>query len=403
MTGTALTPGRPPVTDLLADLARGILRIRLVAVALTILSLPTAVVQTQALSIALVVAMAVSVIPLLSWDRVGPALLRHPLLLTLDAVVALGVMLVAGPHSPFFYFTLGTAALGGLLYRWVGATLFSLIMLAGYGLVVTFAARLIDIDPTFHNLVGIPALYPIIGAVGAGIRALLDRQAATEERLEHANARAAAAEERTRLARELHDSLGKTLHGIQLAAAALPHRISAEPQRAGADAEAIARAALVAASQARALITGLRSGPDHGSLREALETRIGSWRDGGDIEVELSLDEIQRLGPDTCDELVAIAEEALHNVTHHAQASHVRVDLAIDDDCAVLRIVDDGIGFEVPAHLATLADAGHFGLVGLHERAERAGGRLHVRSRPGEGTAIAVRVPLSASDMEALV
>ena len=103
-------------------------------------------------------------------------------------------------------------------------------MLSGNGLdeLRTHEAR--DIQA----LVVLPALYPLAAAGGAAVRRLLDRQAVTQLALAGAERRAAAGAERARVAREMHDSLGKTLYGIALAARGLSHRVEAEAPGAAA-------------------------------------------------------------------------------------------------------------------------------------------------------------------------
>lgn len=91
--------------------------------------------------------------------------------------------------------------------------------------------------------------------------------------------------------------------------------------------------------------------------------------------------------------LFRIYQQALANIVKHADAGLVEVDFVFDDHQAILRIRDDGVGFEVPKHLMSLAKEGHLGLVGASERAEAVGGQLSVQSTAGEGTQIQVVVP----------
>ena len=139
-------------------------------------------------------------IPLRYWDRVGPALVRHPGYLAGELVLATLILLLTGVNSPFFYYTLGSALLGGLVYGWAGAGLFSVMLIGVYAWVVSVR----DADGAASFV--LPALYPLIAAAGAGLRGLLDRQAATESEL-------ASQSERARLARDMHDSLAKTVSG----------------------------------------------------------------------------------------------------------------------------------------------------------------------------------------------
>jgi signal transduction histidine kinase len=87
-----------------------------------------------------------------------------------------------------------------------------------------------------------------------------------------------------------------------------------------------------------------------------------------------------------------IAQEALNNARRHAQARHIAVELRFDEAGVTLKVSDDGIGFDMPRSFNDLTRSGHFGLMGMHERAQLAGGRLTVTSSPGKGTTVAVSV-----------
>lgn len=91
--------------------------------------------------------------------------------------------------------------------------------------------------------------------------------------------------------------------------------------------------------------------------------------------------------------LLMAAREMLWNVVRHAQADEGYVYLEEDQDELVLSVWDDGRGFEVPCDLTALVQAGHLGLANLEQRARDLGGRLHIQSRPGEGTLVSLRIP----------
>jgi signal transduction histidine kinase len=106
----------------------------------------------------------------------------------------------------------------------------------------------------------------------------------------------------------------------------------------------------------------------------------------------------RRLPPEVELALYRMAQEALSNVTRHAQASQASVSAIFEPEVVSLEVSDNGQGFEVPRGPAEFAPRGHFGLLGLHERAELIGARLDIRSAPGRGARIRVSLPLSIDE-----
>lgn len=96
--------------------------------------------------------------------------------------------------------------------------------------------------------------------------------------------------------------------------------------------------------------------------------------------------------------LLRIGQEAITNSVRYAQAKSIRVELDYQTEHVVLRVRDDGRGFEHPAEPAS--DGVHFGLLGMHERARQMRARLTVKSAPGEGTEVTVEVPLRSRQTE---
>jgi len=88
-----------------------------------------------------------------------------------------------------------------------------------------------------------------------------------------------------------------------------------------------------------------------------------------------------------------MAQEVLSNVARHAQASQASLRITFKPEVVIMTISDNGRGFQVPASPAELAPSGHFGLLGLHERAELIGARLAIQSAPGRGAQIIVNLP----------
>jgi signal transduction histidine kinase len=332
---------------------------------------------------AILVAAITTAIPLRYWDRVGPTLVRHPAYLAAELVLATLILLLTGVNSPFFYYTLGSALLGGIVYGWAGAALFSVMLIGVYFWVVSVR------DEEAATLV-MPAFYPLIAAAGAGLRGLLDRQAETESEL-------ASQSERARLARDMHDSLAKTVSGMGFAALALARRIERDPAGAAEEARRLAEDARQATREAREIIVGLRS--DAGErlpLSAALQAEARRWSAASGVQVSLIIEEVGELHPVAARELEWILREALGNVDRHARASRVTVRLRRLGGRAVLTVADDGAGFDVPDELEELVQGRHFGVTGMRERAQLAGGDLSVESAPGEGCVLSVWMPADA-------
>ncbi len=371
-----------------------VIALRATALLLTVLYDP-GLKHAAVLFVALLIAAAASLVPLRTWDRIGPTLVRHPLWLGGEIVLSALILVLTGVESPFFTYTLGTAALAGLLYGPPGALLFSPMLIGVYFWVVDVRSSVETLPPSFQLHVGLPGLYLIAGASGAVGRILLDRISAAELELGHQQETAAAERERGRLARDMHDSLAKTVHGIGFSALALSRRIERDPQAAATDARLLAEDAQHAAQQARDLIAGLRAQQESDrSPGAALRAEVAAWEADSGIDVKLSAADLDELAPVAARELRWILKEALRNVTRHApQTTTVKVRVRRLGGRVVLSVADDGPGFDMPEDLGLLSADRHYGLVGMRERARVAGGELMVESAPGEGCTVSAWVP----------
>lgn len=380
----------------LASACRLILNVRAGILLITLLSLSQEEHRTLTAT-AICIAAIASLVPILRWERVGPAIVRHPSYLAGELVLAALILFLTGVDSPFFFFTLATALLGGLVYGYPGAALFSVMLIVVYAYAIHLRAPFDEAVDDFRSLVVLPALYPIVAVAGAGARRLLDRQAAAEAALADQERMLAAQEERERLARDMHDSLAKTVHGIGFSALALSRRIRVDPVGAEADARKLAEDARTAAQEARELLSGLRGRDDAElPLPTAIRSEAARWAERTGITVGGALDDVGPLPTLALRELRWILKEALANVERYAHASRVDIHLRRIGDRVVLTIADDGSGFEAPDDPEELATIGSFGLAGMRERARLAGGDLSVESEPGDGTVISAWVPAGA-------
>lgn len=341
-------------------------------------------------------------LPLLRWSRIAPFVMRHPVLLAADYLVTLGVLLATGVDGPLLSYTLGTAFLAGVLYQRAGAAIFAALLVAGYLYALqldgsAFAAA------GFQSFVGTPSLYVLLAVGAAAVRTLLLRQAGVEAELAAVRTEAATAQERGRLARELHDSLGKTLYGLTLLAGALPRWIERDPSRAAVEARTLASSAHDAAEQARELLYGMRADRLELALDDAVRGFVQAWSAESGVPADLQVEPVSRVDPSARYELFWILREALRNVQRHARADSVRVALTSCGADVALTVADDGVGMD-RADLDALAAGGHFGVLGMRERAECVGGTLTVDRGTPRGTVLVATVPLtSAQDQPTLV
>ena len=211
-------------------------------------------------------------------------------------------------------------------------------------------------------------------------------------------------EERLRLARELHDGPVQQLLGISYQLAALaPSGPPGAPAPPAPD--AIRREVLEVATTLRGLIGELRpAGLEEFGLPTALEgyvARLRSERPGAQPEIVLEVEPgVAALPSPVALDLFRCAQEALQNALRHARARRITVTVGRQRDRALLCVRDDGRGFDVPPRLVGLTQAGHFGLAGLAERVELAGGRHDIQSAPGAGTTVRVSLPALADPMD---
>jgi signal transduction histidine kinase/ligand-binding sensor domain-containing protein len=202
--------------------------------------------------------------------------------------------------------------------------------------------------------------------------------------------------ERARLAREIHDTLAQGFVGISSQLDALSMCNDPEQSRRYLDlARKMVRHSL---TEARRSVMDLRASVLEGQdLAAALQSGTRQWIAGSNVELSVDISvadngQQNSLPQDMEQHLLRIAQEAVTNVLKHAAAHRIWVKLDMETRRLYLRILDDGRGFE---QTDVFSDrAGHFGLIGMRERAERLGGELHLKSRPGEGTQVEVTVPL---------
>jgi signal transduction histidine kinase len=207
----------------------------------------------------------------------------------------------------------------------------------------------------------------------------------------------AALEERDRLSRELHDELAQTLGYLKIQTSLVEQEVLANDWQPAQAHLAEAMAVLdVAYSSVREAIFGLRHQMGAGrGFFASLDPFLRDYRNhyGLNVTLEMALDPPPELGPEVELQLARIVQESLTNVRRHAAAREVQVRAEREAGTVVVRIVDDGKGFDVDAVLG--AEGQHYGLQIMRERAEAFGGRVQLKSTPGCGSEVTIHIPES--------
>jgi signal transduction histidine kinase len=195
------------------------------------------------------------------------------------------------------------------------------------------------------------------------------------------------AEERARMARELHDSVTQTLFSLTLAAESASLALGPDPHL-----DQVRELARTGLDEMRSLVTTLRPVDiDADGLAGALRKRVDLLRRVHDVRLSLTARGPGRLRDRTVErEVLRVATEALSNAVQHAAATSIEVSLDTGGDAVRLVVADDGSGFD----LAAVVRASHrLGLSSMRERAQALGGTLSVDTAPGAGTRVTLEVP----------
>jgi signal transduction histidine kinase len=205
-------------------------------------------------------------------------------------------------------------------------------------------------------------------------------------------------DERLRLARELHDDTIQELIALKQRLQ-LASKASSEPNTAPMLQE-LERLTEETIENVRRMTRALRPIylEDLG-LMTALEMLARETSEAHGLQVDFKrIGQERRLRREAELALYRIAQQALSNVVRHANARSASLGVDFSASAVNLDVRDDGIGFKMPRYPTDLAPSGHFGLLGMHERADLIGARLDVHSEPGSGTHISVSLPLAAPD-----
>ncbi|MEV8525824.1 histidine kinase [Streptomyces sp. NPDC052000] len=353
------------------------------------------------------------------WERFGPLLLRHPTLLGADTVFGALLLFTATEESTLGYVVVCTPLLAGLVYGWRGAGIFTAVQCVV--LVLAHSAQRVHHQTVAASLL-LPGFCVVAGAIGVTLRGLMLRFGLASQALTDTRARLAVAnaveEERARLAREMHDSVAKTLHGVALAAEGLAGSAERmDPRTVQQQANLVARSARRAAAESRELLSDLRreSGLDSGvDVVDELAARVRDFgqRTGitaafyalepgaaGTLQLrQFSQPRVVQLIPHAiARHLLTVASEAMENAHRHAHPTRIDVSAGVVGEMFRISVYDDGRGLPPGTSLDELKRAGHFGLVGMVERAAGVGARIRIgRGQAAVGTEVRLDLPLAA-------
>ncbi|CAM5502858.1 hypothetical protein SALBM311S_03481 [Streptomyces alboniger] len=347
------------------------------------------------------------------WERFGPLLLRHPTLLAVDTLFGSLLLISAGPDTTLAYVSVCTPLLAGIVYGWRGAAVFASLQSL---ILLLVQATLKDARAEFTEALLLPGFCVITGAVGSTLRNLMLRFGTATQALTAVQARLAATEavsaERARLAREMHDSVAKTLHGVALAADGLANSAGApriDPDLIKRQAELVARSARRAAAESRELLADLRRESDLDHTTDVLAELAARTHDFGartalPTTYHPTGDRTEQppsVPPAVARHLLTIATEAMENAHRHAAASRLDVHAGVHGDVLRISVYDDGRGLPPDTTLEELRRSGHFGLVGIVERAVSVGAGIRIgKGTHPQGTEVLLELPLAAPPPE---
>ena len=207
-----------------------------------------------------------------------------------------------------------------------------------------------------------------------------------------ASARPVFADDRARLARDLHDGLAQDLWLARLSAARLAGNVSLDDAARALCADLI-RTLDAGLAETQAAIAAARGEPGTAmTLATQVARRVHDFRDRFGLPIECAIEDGAAVPPRVAVEMQRVLQEALHNVRKHARARRITVRLAYRANAVVLSVTDDGIGFD-----PSVESVG-FGRQSMADRARAIGARLRVVSTDGRGTLVLLRVPVAARE-----
>jgi two-component system, NarL family, sensor histidine kinase DegS len=222
------------------------------------------------------------------------------------------------------------------------------------------------------------------------------RQHAEQIKEMHRQVLLAREEERKWVARDLHDKTIQRLVGIHYHLANLRNRLDTSTATEFHTFETELRSTM---EELRRICTGLRPPEiEIFGLEHSIQTRLDEIKDQVPFNVHLVMDVLEgvEISEEARTSLYRFINEGIINASRHAEANNVWIRLKVTlADRVTVAVEDDGRGFQPPPNINVFTNEGHFGLVGLKELVELAGGEMSIHSKPGEGCSISAYIPIN--------
>lgn len=203
----------------------------------------------------------------------------------------------------------------------------------------------------------------------------------------------AALEERNRMARELHDALKQQVFGLSLTAGAIRQLAEEDVEQAKQRLAEMEQQARQLHEEVDAIIHQMRPASLEGQgISKALSALLDQWQTQNNVEVDFTIQGQGHLPLPIEHALLRIAQEALNNIERHSDASKVQIQLSYLQEEVELIISDDGQGFDAGETVSNT----HLGLYSMYSRTKELGGEVEIKSEPGSGTKITVKMPITS-------
>jgi len=371
----------------IAYIVRLLCLVRLVTAALALIALLTASDASRLTSILIIIlALPLSYFPTRTWNTLGEKISTSGILLACDMAYTAILIAVNGGNQFIYLYAIATAALYGTIVQ----IMLALGMSAVVGMTFLAAAPFTEVATHWAITMTVAIIIPVFTLAGNALGRGLRSNAAARRQMLELEQEQIKFRERTRIARDIHDTVAGDLAGTLMLTTTLQTKLVQHGVDEGTlqIAAAIEKACQTAHLDTRAALAELRESDV--ALSEKLRALCGEWSQKFAIEVNENVsDAIDDLPPAAENALYLIARELLENVRKHADASRVEVSAERRDETYVLSVEDDGIG------LAGGKNEAGFGLKGIRERLGSYSGRLLLEPAAKVGTHARVEIPVS--------